>query len=1744
MQTVAHDVSPSGDHASSHTQLAQAGAPGGAEPIGRVDTLAGTVTAQHVDGTTETLSQGASVYQRDLIATQAGAKVALVFADKTTFALGESGQMRLDEMVYDPSSKGGKMAVSMLKGAFAFVSGDIAGHEADAMTVRTPVGTIGIRGTAVTGNVDPGGKSTFSAIPDPSGATSTVVFTNGAGTQTLTENFSITVETFFTSPSVPFATPGGAPGEAATLAFIASAIASTINPGGSHTDDTGPGHAPTSTTPTGTAPDTAHDPTIHFSVGDATLPNGLETFSFTIHFEIIPPIPIGTPLPIPTFLLTPPSPPPSDETITQPPGFVGTLGIDTFHGNPAPAINLFDFVHIHNSLQSGDTAIGNGLATEKLIALFDKPFAIDSTLTITNVATIDVTLGGGASTLDATGITTTTGAAPSTLFLFGNGTLDIANLQVNLNASAMPGALDATVTGSGVTVEGSQGGDLLIGAGYGHGDVLSYADFTTAINLSFLTGLVQHGGVTDTISGFDGVIGTAQSDLINVSLAGPDPSFTVEGGAGNNTLIGSLSDNDFLSYVHAPASITADFADGSGTVANGYGGTDIFSGFSGIIANFSTINVTGAADHLTVDGFVNTITAGDGNDTLMFNPGVSNATVGFDTISVGNGDDSISLSSVVYSVTAGNGDDTITGSASFDTISAGSGSHDLISLTGGVVSIATADNAGAADTISVGLGFDTISVGNGNDVISATGGAVSIAAGNGNDQIYAGGGFETISVGSGNDLISVTNGNGTPFNVTAGGGDDTVTVDGVGGVASIGFGSTGDDSIVLTGSFDTLNFGSGHDIINVTGGDDFLNDGAMLTRDFVTIAGNFDTLVLTSGNNAITVSGLNDSIAASGGNDTITFGAGGSSITIDASGSQFDDDVVSMTGDDTVSALVASDDGITINGAGSNNVVFVNGTDDFIAVNNTGIALTINGDDSVALAGSDTLSVVGSTPFAAVLGGDDLVVALGSGNASIDDGFGHDTITLGGGDDTIVLGASLASGGFNHVAVGGGDDAIIDNFGDDTIVAGNGSDTIALGDDCSNAPGGFNLIVLGGGSDTVTDVFGDDTITAGNGNDSIALGTGFEFGGANLIIVGVGNDTINDNFGDDIVVIGAGATHPGDDALSFGCGGAALYAGFSDSFTATLSDGTGTISDSDAVHAINISGAGISGLFGNGADDTLILNGFGDSLNIAGIAEVSVAGGNGDQVYLTLIPPGVAGVPNDNVPVLGAHSLFDFSNADDANLTFDIGGTQTITITGVVGGGGLTADQFDLAPASTGGAPVTDLVLENGNYNLTFDGSFGDPVHVQPAGTGTDTLIDNTGSVVLDFTQVQGPIILTIESFAQNFGCGGAASVTGAGDNVQFSHFTSLIGNAGQTSELIFPASIDSAGINTIDLVNGQITGDNGFGPHSTSISQFNAVDYQGDDNISFFVGANDVVTTGGGNDTVQITNGGDTVTFGNGNDYAFDTPAGGGSDAINAGTGSDTFSLYNGHNSIAASGSDVINTYGGDDTILTSGVGTENIAASGSNDSIQGNGGTDFISISGGGSDAIGLGSGTNFVTLNDSTVGGDTVSGFNGDDHITLESPGDVINTGGANMTVTGFQGGSQIYVTTGAGELTLALPTALGSFSNDTTSGGADANTDVINNFQDSAGSHTSVIDLSGLSNVGTETFAGSLGTFAAGTPFSTAFAAAAANQVEYAVIGGNTFVHANSSTAGGYSAGDLLVELTGQHTLTGANVHLHP
>ncbi len=137
-----------------------------AAPIGRVATIDGTVTATRSDGSVVQLAVDAPVLQGDVLETGSNSRVGLVFNDDTTFALGENARMVLDEFIYDPSTHEGISAISVVKGVFVFVSGQIAAHNPEEMVVRTPTTVVGIRGTKVAGKAAAEGEnSTFVLLP-------------------------------------------------------------------------------------------------------------------------------------------------------------------------------------------------------------------------------------------------------------------------------------------------------------------------------------------------------------------------------------------------------------------------------------------------------------------------------------------------------------------------------------------------------------------------------------------------------------------------------------------------------------------------------------------------------------------------------------------------------------------------------------------------------------------------------------------------------------------------------------------------------------------------------------------------------------------------------------------------------------------------------------------------------------------------------------------------------------------------------------------------------------------------------------------------------------------------------------------------------------------------------------------------------------------------------------------------------------------------------------------------------------------------------------------------------------------------------------------------------------------------------------------------------------------------------------------------------------------------------------------
>ncbi|MCL6628234.1 MAG: FecR domain-containing protein [Armatimonadetes bacterium] len=148
-----------------------------ARPIGRVEAAEGAVRSAAA-GRTE-LRPGSPVHQAEVIETGPDGRLLIVFEDGTRLSTGPGARIVLDELVYDPASGQGSFVLSILKGTFLYVTGLIAGTDPEGVEVRTPAGTIGIRGTAFGCVVE--SSTVCVLLADPDGKVGKIEFRNAAG---------------------------------------------------------------------------------------------------------------------------------------------------------------------------------------------------------------------------------------------------------------------------------------------------------------------------------------------------------------------------------------------------------------------------------------------------------------------------------------------------------------------------------------------------------------------------------------------------------------------------------------------------------------------------------------------------------------------------------------------------------------------------------------------------------------------------------------------------------------------------------------------------------------------------------------------------------------------------------------------------------------------------------------------------------------------------------------------------------------------------------------------------------------------------------------------------------------------------------------------------------------------------------------------------------------------------------------------------------------------------------------------------------------------------------------------------------------------------------------------------------------------------------------------------------------------------------------------------------------------------
>jgi Ca2+-binding RTX toxin-like protein len=699
-------------------------------------------------------------------------------------------------------------------------------------------------------------------------------------------------------------------------------------------------------------------------------------------------------------------------------------------------------------------------------------------------------------------------------------------------------------------------------------DTLLYDDSPTRVIVNMLgTGTIVVGadtvlagtardgfGTTDTISGFENVIGSAFNDFLQGTT---NVANRLEGGAGNDTLVGSGMSDDSLAVGAVDDTLLggtgddelrqtrgADHLDGGAgsdrlvfTNPNGTSTTGVTYG--GILGVGVDVNLAkGTSDYDTND-------AENPDGTLVSIENVT-GTIGNDNFEGGDLTHAPDLlgNGTTESFRPLGGDDTITGASriGFATRVDYSTNTSLQAVSVNLGTGTAFDGRGGTDTlvrvdqVFGGLGDDTL-LGGGQER-SASGGFFELFRGNSGNDTIDGAGTDTVVGAAGADRVNYGNSQAA------------VIVNLMTGTASDGFGFT-----------DTL-----RNIDQVEGSDfrDTLVGGATNHR----LIGGAGDDSLVGGTSGVEASYQNATVAvvANLATGTASDGQGGTDTLLnidDLRGSDFNDTLIGNAASNRLSGEPGAD---TIDGGDGIDYASYSG----VPLANGGInAFIENGTGSVndGFGSTDTLSNIEG--FIGTHSGDTLTGGLGDqwfigrgGSDSIDGGAGSDgvsyiddpagvTVDLGtgsaddgwggvwalGGTDTLTSIENVQGSNFNDTLTGNdGDNVINGRSGDDTIDGGAGIDLL----DLSDGTAGILFFLTNGSSDTTVNLssIGLSTATGDSyKNMEGVIGTNFNdtlIGSANddVLTGGGGTDKMTGNAGSDTFKFNATSDSSADISFS------------------------------------------------------------------------------------------------------------------------------------------------------------------------------------------------------------------------------------------------------------------------------------------------------------------------------------------------------------------------------------------------------------------------------------------------------------------------------------------------------------------------------------------------------------------------------------------------------------------------------------
>ena len=146
------------------------------------------------------------VKMRDLIQTLKG-RADIRFVDDTKVSVTEYSKLIIDEFVYNPEKKTGKLSLKAALGTIRYSSGKIAKNNRKDVKITSPTASVSVRGTDFTMNVQEDGASSFILLPSTDEAGNSYVgsidVSTLGGTVTLNQAYEATTVTTAIAPPTP-----------------------------------------------------------------------------------------------------------------------------------------------------------------------------------------------------------------------------------------------------------------------------------------------------------------------------------------------------------------------------------------------------------------------------------------------------------------------------------------------------------------------------------------------------------------------------------------------------------------------------------------------------------------------------------------------------------------------------------------------------------------------------------------------------------------------------------------------------------------------------------------------------------------------------------------------------------------------------------------------------------------------------------------------------------------------------------------------------------------------------------------------------------------------------------------------------------------------------------------------------------------------------------------------------------------------------------------------------------------------------------------------------------------------------------------------------------------------------------------------------------------------------------------------------------------------------------------------------